>query len=158
LSSKGGSRREKIKRGGKRFSKFTVVGFSNFAVDIVVLNLFLWLAPTREPYLLALYNGVAIVAANANSYVWNTLWTFRGRADRGPRQRVLFALQALFGAAVGSGIFWALIRFLLAGTDLPAYAAGNVAKVASVVVASTISFFLMRYVVFSCKRWLSGRL
>jgi hypothetical protein len=62
-------------------------------VDIVFLNLFLWLAPTREPYLLALYNGVAIVAANANSYVWNTLWTFRGRAERGLRQRVLFALQ-----------------------------------------------------------------
>ena len=91
-------------------------------------------------------------------YVWNTLWTFRERAERGPRQRVLFALQALFGATVASGIFWALIRFLLAGTDLPAYAAGNVAKVASVVVASTISFFLLRYVVFSCKRWLSGRL
>ena len=48
MSSKGGSRREKFKRGGKRFSKFTVVGFSNFAVDIVVLNLFLWLAPTRD--------------------------------------------------------------------------------------------------------------
>jgi putative flippase GtrA len=150
--------RAKLKSGGKRFSKFTVVGFSNFAVDIIFLNLFLWLAPTREPYLLAFYNGVAILAANANSYVWNTLWTFRGRAERGLRQRVLFALQALFGAAVASGTFWALIRFLLAGTDLPAYAAGNVAKVASVVVASTISFFLLRYVVFSCKRWLSGRL
>ena len=127
-------------------------------MDIVVLNLFLWLAPTREPYLLAFYNGVAILAANANSYVWNTLWTFRGRAERGPRQRVLFALQALFSATVASVIFWALIRFLLAGTDLRAYAAGNVAKVASVVVASTISFFLLRYVVFSCKRWLSARL
>ena len=67
------SKRTKLKSGGKRFSKFTVVGFSNFAVDIVVLNLFLWLAPTREPYLLAFYNGVAILAANANSYVWNTL-------------------------------------------------------------------------------------
>ena len=152
------SRGKKLKSRGKRFSKFTVVGVSNFAVDIVFLNLFLRLAPTREPYLLALYNGVAIVAANANSYVWNTLWTFKGLAERGLRRRVLFALQALFGAAVASGTFWALIRFLLTGTDVPAYAAGNVAKVASVVVASTISFFLLRYVVFSCKRWLSGRL
>ena len=41
------SRRKKLKSGGKRFSKFTVVGFSNFALDIVVLNMFLWLAPTR---------------------------------------------------------------------------------------------------------------
>jgi len=158
LSAEGDSRRDKLKSGGKRFSKFTVVGFSNFVVDIGVLNLFLWLLPTRETYLLVLYNGVAIAAANANSYAWNALWTFRGRVESGPRQGVLFVLQALFGVAVGSGIFWAVIRFLLAQTGLPAYAAGNVAKVASVVVASTISFFLMRYLVFSRKRWFSGRL
>ncbi len=41
MSSKVNSRRKKLKSGGKRFSKFTVVGFSNFAVDIVFLNLFL---------------------------------------------------------------------------------------------------------------------
>jgi putative flippase GtrA len=158
LSSEGDSRRKKLKSGGKRFSKFTVVGFSNFVVDIGILNLFLWLLPTREAYLLVLYNGVAIAAANANSYVWNARWTFRGRVESGPRQGVLFVLQALFGIAVGSAIFWAVIRFLLAHTDLPAYVAGNIAKVASVVVASTISFFLMRYLVFSRKRWFNGRL
>ncbi len=158
MSFEQGSRRAKLKSGGKRFSKFTVVGLGNFVLDLGVLNLFLWLTPTREPYLLALYNGVALVAANVNSYVWNALWTFRGRAERGPRQRVLFALQALLGVAVGSGLFWVLVRFLLVQTDLPAYAAGNVAKVVSVIVASTISFFLQRYLVFSRKRWLNGRL
>ena len=158
MSDKRRSKRDKLKRGGKRFSKFTVVGFFNFVVDLCVLNLFLWLAPTREPYLLAVYNGVAILAANLNSYVWNALWTFRGRAERGLREGVLFALQALLGAAVGSGLFWVLVRVLLVQTELPAYAAGNGAKVASVVVTSTMSFFLMRYLVFSCKRWLAGRL
>ena len=38
----------KLKSGGKRFSKFSLVGISNAAIDIGVLNLFLWLAPTRE--------------------------------------------------------------------------------------------------------------
>jgi hypothetical protein len=32
-------------------------------VDIGVLNLFLWLQPTRETLLLVLYNGVALVLA-----------------------------------------------------------------------------------------------
>jgi putative flippase GtrA len=27
--------------------------------------------------LLVLCNGVALVLANLNSYIWNTLWTFR---------------------------------------------------------------------------------
>lgn len=152
------ARRKKLLGGGKRFSKFTVVGVSNAVVDIGVLNLFLWLAPTREPHLLVLYNVVALVLTNANSYAWNAMWTFRGRVEEGPRQKALFTLQALFGIALNSALFWVLVRVVLNGTGLPAYAAGNVAKVVSVLISSTISFFLMRYLVFSRKRRLGGRL
>jgi putative flippase GtrA len=153
------SRRKKFTKGSIRFSKFTVVGFMNALVDIGTLNLFLWLASTRDPSLLALYNGVALVLANLNSYLWNTRWTFRGRAKRrDTRQRVLFALQALANIAVSNGLFFVLIRPILVYTDVPAYLAGNVAKIISVVVASIISFFILRYVVFSRKRRLGGRL
>jgi putative flippase GtrA len=151
-------KRDRLKRGGKRFSKFSVVGLSNAVVDIGVLNLFLWLQPTRDPMLLVLFNGVALVLANTNSYVWNSLWTFRGRADHGPRQTVLFALQALVNIAVSNGLFWALIRPLLVETDIPVYLVGNTAKIISIVVASTISYFIMRYLVFSRRRWFKGRL
>jgi putative flippase GtrA len=153
------TRGAKLKKGGVRFSKFTIVGFSNAVVDIGTLNLFLWFASTRDPSVLALYNGVALVLANANSYLWNTRWTFRGRAKRrDPRQRLLFTLQALFNICVSSGLFYALIHPLLVYTDVPAYLAGNVAKLISIAVASTISFFLLRYVVFSRKRRFGGRL
>lgn len=138
----------KLKKGGVRFSKFSVVGFSNAAVDLGVLNLFLWLEPTREAWTLVLYNALALALANANSYVWNTLWTFRGRAEHNLRQAVLFVGQALVNVGVGSALFSALIHLVLAYTDVPAYLAGNVAKVLSVAVASVISFFIMRYVVF----------
>jgi putative flippase GtrA len=146
------TRGAKLKKGGVRFSKFTIVGFANAVVDIGTLNLFLWLAPTRDPSLLALYNGVALVLANLNSYFWNTRWTFRGRAQRrNPRQRLLFTLQALFNICISNGLFFLLIRPVLIYTDIPTYLAGNVAKVISVAVASTVSFFLLRYVVFSRK-------
>jgi putative flippase GtrA len=146
------TRGAKLKKGGVRFSKFTLVGFANAVVDIGTLNLFLWLAPTRDPSLLALYNGVALVLANLNSYFWNTRWTFRGRAQRrDPRQRLLFTLQALFNICISNGLFFVLIRPVLIYTDIPAYLAGNVAKLISVAVASTISFFLLRYVVFTRK-------
>ncbi|HEV2091566.1 MAG TPA: GtrA family protein [Rubrobacter sp.] len=152
------SKREKLKSGGVRFSKFSVVGLSNAVVDIGVLNLFLWLQPTRETWLLVLYNGVALVLANVNSYIGNTTWTFRGRAEHNLRQTTLFFLQALLNIGISTGIFWALIHFLLTGTDAPAYLVGNVAKIISVAVASVVSFFLLRYVVFSSKRRFKGRL
>ena len=148
----------KLKSGGKRFSKFSLVGLSNAAIDIGVLNLFLWLGPTREVSMLVLYNGVALVLANLNSYIWNTLWTFRGRAEHDTRQIVLFTLQVLVNIGISNGLFWALVHPIIVHTEVPTYLAGNVAKIISVTVASTISFFLMRYVVFSRKRWFNGRL
>ena len=148
----------KLKSGGKRFSKFSIVGLSNAAIDIGVLNLLLWLEPTREVSLLVLYNGVALVLANLNSYLWNTLWTFRGRAAHDVRQIVLFALQVLVNIGISNGLFWALVHPIIVYTDVPTYLAGNVAKIISVLVASTISFFIMRYVVFSRRRWFKSRL
>jgi putative flippase GtrA len=148
----------KLKSGGKRFSKFSVVGLSNATIDIGVLNLFLWLEPTREVSLLVLYNGVALVLANLNSYLWNTLWTFRTRAEHDARQIVLFALQALVNIGISNGLFWALVHPIVAHTDVPTYLAGNVAKLISVTVASTVSFFIMRYVVFSRRRRSKDRL
>ncbi len=152
------SKRAKLKSGGLRFSKFSIVGLSNAVVDIGVLNLFLWLQPTRETSVLVLYNGVALVLANVNSYIGNTMWTFRGRAEHNLRQGTLFLLQALINIGISSALFWALIRPLIVDADVPAYLAGNVAKIISVVVASVISFFILRYVVFSRKRRFNGRL
>ncbi len=148
----------KLKSGGKRFSKFSIVGLSNAAIDIGVLNLFLWLEPTREVTMLVIYNGVALVLANLNSYLWNTLWTFRGRADHNFRQIVLFGLQALVNIGISNGLFWALVRPIIVYTEVPTYLAGNVAKIISVTVASTVSFFIMRFVVFSRRRWFNDRL
>jgi putative flippase GtrA len=149
----------KLKKGSIRFSKFTVVGFSNAVLDIGTLNLFLWLASTRDPSVLALYNGVALLLANLNSYVWNTRWTFRGRAKRGnARQRALFGLQVLVNIGISNGLFWIMIRPVLIYTEVPAYLAGNVAKIISILVASTISFFFMRYVIFTRRRWFKSRL
>jgi len=47
-------KREKLRKGSIRFSKFTVVGLSNSVVDLGTLNLFLWLAHTRDPSVLTL--------------------------------------------------------------------------------------------------------
>lgn len=152
------TKREKLKSGGIRFSKFSMVGLSNALVDIGVFNLLLWLGPTRDAWMLAIYNGAALILANINSYFGNTLWTFRGRADHGKRQTTLFIIQALVNITVSNGLFYLLVRFLLVYDVVPGWIAGNVAKLVSIIVASTISFFLMRYVVFSGRRWFNGRL
>ena len=80
----------------------------------------------------------------------------KGRARH--RQIVLFALQVLVNIGISNALFWALVHPVIVYTDVPTYLASNVAKIISITVASTISFFLMRYVVFSRRRWFKGRL
>lgn len=151
-----GKKKEKLKKGGARFSKFTVVGGINAAVDIGVLNLLLVIEPTREPSTIVLYNAVALVLANLNSYVWNSLWTFKGRAAFDSYQTMTFIGQAFVNIGVSSALFYVLVRPVMVNTEVSAYVAGNVAKVVSISVASTISYFLMRYLVFSNKRPTGG--
>ena len=45
----------------------------------------LFLSATRGPEILVVYNVVALVFTNANSYLWNTLWTFRRQARHDAR-------------------------------------------------------------------------
>ncbi|MGH3089206.1 MAG: GtrA family protein [Rubrobacteraceae bacterium] len=146
------SRKEKFKKGSVRFSKFTVVGALNAAVDIGALNLLLWLEPTRDPSTLAFYNAIALVLANVNSYVFNSFWTFKGRAAHDLYQTTAFIGQALVNVGISSVSFYLLVRPVMINTEVSAYVAGNVAKVISISVASTVSYFLMRYFVFSRKR------
>ena len=69
--------------------------------------------------LLVFYNGVALVLANLNSYVWNALLIFRARAEHDVRQIVLFALQVLVNIGISNGLFWASIRPFIVYTCLP---------------------------------------
>lgn len=143
---------EKIFKEGGRVSRFTVVGVSNAVVDWGMLNVLLLLLPTGYPWQFTLYNALALALANVNSYVWNSLWTFGSRARHDRRQAVLFGAQALVNVLVNTVAFWLLVRVLLDYDVLSALAAGNMAKILSVVLATLFSFFALRFVVFSRKR------
>src|SRR5215471_8237579 len=57
--------------------RFGIVGVCNTAIDVLVLNLFLWRFPTQNIHLLLLYNSLAFISGAFNSYILNKYWTFR---------------------------------------------------------------------------------
>jgi putative flippase GtrA len=143
--------RESQKQTGVKYAQFSAVGFSNMLVDVGVLNLLLLVVPTRSPELLVLYNVGALILANANSYLWNTLWTFKDQARHDARQVGLFTAQGLMNVAVGSALLWLAAHGLRAYTDLSPWLGGNAAKAISTVSASTVSFLFLRLFVFRPK-------
>lgn len=101
------------------YGKFSLVGVANATVDYGTLTLLLVLWPTASAAHLALDNLLALLLTNANSYVWNTAWTFRGSARHDRTQLLLFAAQAALNIAVGSAVLWLAGRLLFAHTALP---------------------------------------
>ena len=152
LHASGRPLKDPLVRAGIRYTQFSLVGASNALIDLGVLNLILVIGPTRSPGRLVLYNAGALILANLNSYLWNTLWTFRHRSNHDARQLSLFVVQAALNVAVGSLVLWLAAHWLVAYTGLAPLIGGNIAKVLSMVVASTISFFLLRFVVFRQQR------
>jgi len=137
------------KQTGVKYAQFSLVGASNTLVDVGVFNLLLW--STHSPELLVAYNVAALVLANANSYLWNTLWTFRDQARHDARQVGMFTVQGLMNVGVGNALLWLVAHGLGAHTDLSPLLSGNVAKVVSTVVASTLSFLFLRFFIFCPK-------
>ena len=91
---------------------------------------------------------MALILANVNSYLWNTRWTFRHHPNYDTRQSSLFVARAALNVAVGSILLWLDAHWLLSYASLSPWFGGNLAKMVSMVVASTASFFLLQFIVF----------
>ncbi len=140
------------RRHWRRIAVFLAVGTSNAFVDLGVFNLILLAAPSRSPVRLAAYNTIAIVAAMANSYLWNSRLTFRDRhARRGRglwRQRVLFGVQAVVNIVINDVVLGVVAELLNMTGLLPPRLAGNAAKVVAMGSSSLISYLIMHFLVF----------
>jgi putative flippase GtrA len=145
------SMQDSHKETGVKYAQFSLVGASNMLVDLGAFNLLLLLWSTHSPEMLVAYNVAALLLANANSYLWNTIWTFRDQARHDAKQVGMFTIQGLLNVGVGNALLWLVARGLQSSTDLSPLLSGDVAKAVSMVVASTMSFLFLRLFVFSPK-------
>jgi putative flippase GtrA len=136
---------------GLQYLRFCAVGVSNAVVDLGALNLLLLLYPTRSDLTLLLYNTIAVILAIANSYLWNTRWTFYDQTTSSTRERMLFVAQALLNIAINNIVLFSMTDLLPMETGEWSIFSANLAKLAAMVAASSISFVLLRTVVFRPK-------
>ena len=59
---------------------------------------------------------------------------------------------------VSYAISWLAVQMMLVNTNFSSFAGGNLVKLLSIAVVSTLSYFMLRYVVFSKKKRFQGRL
>ena len=86
-----------------QFVKFGVVGVANTVVDWIVFYILLNTIVTLEPAAKA----IAFLVAMLNSYIWNTIWTFRKEYKSASTQKG--AKTVIFSKfAIVSGLGWGL--------------------------------------------------
>lgn len=131
-----------------QYLRFCLVGLSNAVVDLGALNLLLLLYPTHSDLTLLLYNTIAVMLAILNSYLWNTRWTFHDQATRSRRERTLFIGQALLNIVINNIVLYFMTDLLPSQTGEWSVFTANLSKLAAMVAASTISFLLLRSIVY----------
>ncbi|TSA46190.1 GtrA family protein [bacterium] len=60
-----------------QIAKFGCVGAANFAVDIGILNLLIFLSGTAVGVAYIAFKVISFTFAVTNSYIWNKIWTFK---------------------------------------------------------------------------------
>lgn len=88
--------------------RFGVVGAINTLVDLVILNLLIFITHTgQRGAMFALFKTVAFVCAVANSYLMNRSWTFKRVASKNPMlEGSQFLFVSVLGAVVNVGSSW----------------------------------------------------
>jgi putative flippase GtrA len=142
----------RLRHSMKRYTKFLLIGVLNAVVDLVVLNALLLIQPTDSVYWLSFYNTLAVVCAIINSYLLNRRWTFKDRATGTMKERAWFVVQALVNIGVNDLVMVWISSYLVDVKSVPLFISSNAAKALAMFISSSISFFLMKYVVFRGRR------
>lgn len=143
--------KKKRKKGPFQFLQFSVIGLSNAAIDIGILNILLLLFHTDERGLLLLYNTIAYTLAVANSYFWNARFTFQHSAKGSSRQRILFIVQGIVSLGVNNLVF-IVNNTLLEIFGVPNWLRYNVAKGLAMLLSFLASYFMIKFFVFKKAR------
>lgn len=132
-----------------QFIRFALVGACNTLVDFAVTNLLVLAFHPRTGLGYLLVSLTACAVATLNSFFMNQRWTFRtasGEPARGALSK--FYLVAGVSLLINTSVFLFFVRFLPSRFDLNELTVVNLAKLAGVVVAFTVSFLGYRFGVF----------
>lgn len=136
----------------KQLSKFLTIGVLNALIDLVILNVLLYLSPNRTPFDLMVCNSVAVTCAMINSYVCNRLWTFSKSSDGSLRELLSYGVQAGINLIINDLVTVYTSRWLILYKALPMFVSSNMSKGLAMMISSVVSFLCMRLFVFRRKR------
>ena len=132
----------------RQFFRYCLVGGVNTAVDLLILNAFLWRFPTNNVQVLVVYNSMAYTGGAVSSFFLNKYWTFGRRRRPTSREVVRFVFSLFLEVLYSSALVW------LAGRALQPLIAnptlwGNASKLVAVAIGTILTYAFMRFWTFA---------
>jgi len=124
---------------------YAVVGVSNVLVTLTVLNAIVYFGGITGGWRLLAANVVATGLAIVNSYIWNSMFTFRSGALLHGQLFVRFLMVNLAGFAVNQVIFSSIVFSLLSQSELHTNVASTLAQLVAISVQFVCNFVGLRF-------------
>ncbi len=132
----------------RRYHQFLLVGVVNATVDLGILNLCMFVAPTHVAQRLLVYNTFAVLCTIATSYLLNRKWTFADQATQSRRQKLLFWLQGALNVVINDVSLSFFSHEIVSVSVLPFAISSDLAKGLAMITSSSISYTILRLFVF----------
>lgn len=94
-----------------KFIRFFIVGVINTGLDLLILNLLVYIFTVSDPLLFSVCKGFSFVVAVINSYFMNKYFTFRKKETK-KNDFYLFVLISLIGLIINMGISSVIFYFI----------------------------------------------
>lgn len=124
-----------------------MIGFLNAFIDLLILNVLLLLSP-KDAFHIFVDNTIAVICAITNSYFLNRRFTFRDVASKDAGETARFFVQAFLNLVLNDVIAVFLSTYLIFSKSIPVFVSSNISKGLAMFISSSMSYFLMRYMVF----------
>jgi len=130
------------------FVKFGLTGVGNTAINFGVVNTFVLITGVTSGKEVILFTTVAFLCGLANSYYWNSHWSFKNDNPRTVTEFIKYATITVIGLLLNTGIVYTITRFTPPAGISPKLWI-NIANLVQTLVVMFWNFFGFRLIVFA---------
>ncbi len=132
-----------------QFGKFSVIGFTNAAMDFGVLNFLIVHTGYDAGWWYTMFKGSSFIIASFASYLWNKYWAFNAGNTRGGGVEFgKFFAVAILGLIINNGVASSVVNFIEPLGKLDTHAWANIGAVAGAAISLIATFTGYKLAVF----------
>lgn len=132
----------------RQMVRFGLVGGVNTSIDLLVLNILLYINPFPTSLSYVFYKTIAFLCALCNSFFMNRRFTFQQKKSISKKEIARFALVSILGFVASVGIPSVLFILLRIHTELSAVLVANIGACVGIGASLLLNFIGYKYVVF----------